>query len=342
MSADGSGAPQRNTDTEVGAGLAAIAAAMQDTRAEEAKARRRSGWGVWIWRGFLITLFLGTMVSALVRQAPVAGDQIARFTVEGVITDDPKRDALLRKIAEEDNVKALIVRINSPGGTTTGGEALYASLREVAESKPVVAVMGEVAASAGYLTAVAADHVIARGNTITASIGVIFTAPNFHELLENVGISVVELKSGVRKAVPSPYTPVDPAALQFERELVDDSFDWFIGLVQDRRGLDDEALAQVRDGRVLTGRLAEKAGLVDAIGGQVEAVDWLENDQGLTADLPVVDRKIPEERQGLFQTVGSWLGVDPMAGPAAQLAASPLAQRAERVLGGPSLMSVVD
>lgn len=337
--------PQIGAETEnpaptesVAASIAAMAAVMERTRRDEARTRFWSALRTWFWRGLVALLLLAALVGSAIDANTVLGDQIARYDVEGLITDDPDRDALLAKIAKEDHVKALIVRINSPGGTTTGGEALYQSLRGVAEKKPVVAVMGEVAASAGYITALAADHVVARGNTITASVGVIFTAPNFHELMQKVGISVVELKSGVNKAEPSPYKPVDPEALVLERELVDDSFEWFLGLVKERRDPSAATLGRIRDGRVLTGRMAKEEGLVDVIGGQDAAVAWLESERGVAKDLPVVERTVKKPETGLFgQLVEGAIG-----GAGGLFEGGAVGAKMERVLGGPALLSVID
>ncbi|MEL6978775.1 MAG: signal peptide peptidase SppA [Pseudomonadota bacterium] len=327
------GAAQRD---ELAASVAAIAASMDRTREDQARERRRVWWRTWLFRGVIILLVIFGAVGASVNEdVVVAGDHIARFTVEGVITDDPQRDALLAKIAEEDRVKALIVRINSPGGTTTGGEALYESLRRVAERKPVVAVMGEVAASAGYIVALASDHMIARGNSLTGSIGVIFTAPNVHGLLENIGVSVIELKSGERKAEPSPYKPVDPSALTFEAELIQDSFDWFIGLVKERRAPSAETLAEISDGRVLTGRMAAEAGLVDALGGEKDAIEWLSAEREVDTSLPVLEREVPPEDPSLVESLfGS------SAGALLGLAGDGFAARVGLALEGPALLSV--
>lgn len=334
------GAEGKSSDKDgVAAGVAAIAASMERARIDERRQRRGAAWTAWIWRGFFILIVLAAMLAPAVKDAPVIGDQIARYTVEGVITDDPKRDALMKKIANEDRVKALIIRVNSPGGTTTGGEALFQSIRAVASKKPVVAVMGEVAASAGYIAAMAGDHIVARGNSITASVGVIFTAPNFYKLMENVGVAVVELKSGERKAEPSPYKPVDESKLAFERELIDDTFNWFIGLVKERRSPSEAVLAEIRDGRVLTGRMAAEAGLVDVIGGENEAVAWLETEKQVAADLPIVDRKISKDDEGLSGLLGSALGFEDGL---AALAGGDVAARLKRLFGGPTLLSILD
>ncbi|MBX2855924.1 MAG: signal peptide peptidase SppA [Rhodobacteraceae bacterium] len=288
--------------------LALFSAAQEaaNTAAEEKRRlRRRLFW----WRLGALALAVVLIVSVIASRDGGQREHIARVDVLGVILDDRARDDLLLNIADNDAAKALIVRIDSPGGTTVGGEAIFESLRKVSEKKPVVAVLGEVAASGGYIAALAADRIIARGNTITASIGVIFTAPNFSGALEKLGIEVVEVKSGAQKAEPSPYKPVDPAVLEADRALIDDSFDWFLGLVRDRRDLTDIQLAEVRDGRILTGRLALEEGLIDQLGGEADAIAWLRSERGVPDDLPVVDHApLDPERGFLGQLVDDAFG----------------------------------
>ncbi len=307
---------------------AALAAAL-DQALQTQRLRRSRFW----WR-LIALIFVGLFALGALAAggSGVSRDHIARFDVEGVIADDPKRDALLRELAEDDNVKAVIVRINSPGGTTVGGEALYEQLRAVAEAKPTVAVMSEVAASAGYITALAADRIVARGNTITASVGVIFTSPNFSEVLDTVGVEVVELKSGARKAEPSPFKPVDVDQLDVERALIEDSFNWFIGLVEERRKIDAATRNLIRDGRILSGRQALAAGLVDEIGGREQAMAWLAAERDVDRDLPVIQRKVEEEPQGLLTRL--------LEGSAAALGL-PLSVGQGGVWVGPRLVSTV-
>ena len=132
----------------------------------------------------------------------------------------------------------MILRIDSPGGTTAGSEAIYEEIRaSSAKDKPVVAVMDTVAASGGYITAIAADHIVARGNTITGSIGVIFSFPEVSQLLDTLGIKMEEIKSGDLKAEPSPYKPVPEKAREVSKAMVQDGFEWFTGLVAERRKL---------------------------------------------------------------------------------------------------------
>ena len=274
-------------------------AAAVDIVLEARALRRRLFW----WRLGGVALVLLAVLGALLSSDEKASPHVARFEVFGIIVDDPARDALLDQIAEDENAKALIVRIDSPGGTTVGGEALYESLRAVAEKKPVVAVMGEVAASAGYITAMAADHIVARGNSITASIGVIYQAPNFSGAMEAVGLQMVEVKSGTQKAEPSPYQPLDPAKLAPERALIDDGFDWFLGLVRERRNVSEQQVNQIRDGRILTGRMAMEVGLVDELGGQEKGLAWLETEHEIDPELDVIDWTLEEPERGFWEAL---------------------------------------
>ena len=141
--------------------------------------------------------------------ASFAPQQIARIAIEGTITDDRDQLAMLKKIKDAKHVDGVLVFVNSPGGTTTGGESLYGALREVAEKKPVVAQFGTVAASAGYIVGLGTDHIVARGNTITGSVGVLAQWPEVSELLSKLGVKFNEVKSGELKAAPNPFRAGD-------------------------------------------------------------------------------------------------------------------------------------
>lgn len=255
--------------------------------------RRRSRRKLAFWRIAAIVLFLVTVLALVPWRSALGpdrgGDHVARIQIDGVIVDDSKRTETIRKLAERESVKALIVDIASPGGTVVGSEALYESLRHVAAKKPVVAVVGEIAASGGYIAAIGADHIVTRQNTITGSIGVISQVPNVTGLLDKLGVEVREVKSSPLKAQPSPFTDPSEDAIEALDALIEDSYAWFRDLVAERRGLEGEALARVADGRVFTGRQAQERGLVDAIGAEPEARDWLASTHEVSADLKVRD-----------------------------------------------------
>ncbi len=276
---------------------------------------------LWFWRVVAAVAIAVIAYAGLRGPAGPSGPHIVRHAVLGLIADDPDRDRMFERIAEDDRVSALILRINSPGGTTVGAEALYESIRLVSARKPVVAIMGEAAASGGYIAAIAADRVIARGNTITASIGVIAQYPDVSRLLDTVGVTMREVKSSPLKAAPSPFAPPSEAALEVERAMVADSYAWFRALVAERRGLSGAALDRVSDGRVMTGRQALDQGLVDAIGGEREARAWLET-QGIESGLEVVDVEAEREKPSLLDLIASTLGGD-AGGALARLASGP-------------------
>jgi protease-4 len=189
----------------------------------------------------------------------------------------------------------MILRVNSPGGTVVASEVIYDAVRAVAERKPVVVVMDEIAASGGYVAALAGERIFARGNTLTGSIGVVMEAPNIGGLLDKIGIDVTRVKSGPLKAEPSLIEPPDPQALRAQEELIADTFAWFRALVAERRGLDGAALARVTDGRVFTGRQALDLGLIDGVGDEDMGLDWLAAKHGIDRDILVIDRRWGQE-----------------------------------------------
>jgi protease-4 len=184
------------------------------------------------------------------------------------------------------------VHINSPGGTTAGSEQLYDALMRLKAKKPLVVVVEGLAASGGYITAIAADHIVAQQSSLVGSIGVLFQYPNFTELLKTVGVKVEEVKSSPLKAAPNGFEPTSPEARAALDALVKDSYAWFRGLVKERRGMDDGLLEKVADGRVFTGRQAVDLKLVDQLGDEKTAVAWLVAQKGVKKDLPVRDFKL--------------------------------------------------
>lgn len=270
--------------------------------------RRRLKRQVHVWRMLAILLAVAAILAIGARAVIETRDYVARITVSGVIVEDKKRNKALDDAADDADVKALIVVINSPGGTVVGAEQLYARLRDVAKKKPVVVSMGTLATSAGYYIALGADRIFAHEGTITASIGVIFQATDMTVLLEKIGIKVEAIKSGAVKASPNPFEKTSPEARAVIDALVKDSFDQFLGLVRDRRKLGDEQIKAIADGRVVTGRQAKALGLVDELGGQDAARTWLTRERKIDQNLKVkdIDPKDPFEWGGLFGSVFGW------------------------------------
>ena len=176
------------------------------------------------------------------------------------------------------------MHINSPGGTTAGSEQLYDSLVRLKAKKPLVVVVEGLAASGGYIAALAADHIIAQQSSLVGSIGVLFQFPNFTELMKTVGVKVEEVKSSPLKAAPNGFEPTSPEARAALDALVKDSYAWFRGLVKERRGMDEALLEKVADGRVFTGRQAVELKLIDQLGDEKTAVAWLVAEKKIKSD----------------------------------------------------------
>jgi protease-4 len=257
--------------------------------------RRRMRRKLTFWRvaAFLVAIVAIVGVAATVaRRSDLAvaagGDYIARIKITGLIRNDEDRVEALEKLAKS-GVKGVVVHIDSPGGTTAGSEQLHNSLRLVAAAKPMVVVVDGLAASGGYIAAMSAEHIVAQQTSLVGSIGVLFQYPNFSEVLKTIGVKVEEIKSSPLKAAPNGFEPTSPEARAAIEALVKDSYAWFRDMVKDRRKMDDELLQRVADGRVFTGRQGVELKLVDELGNEKTAVDWLTKEKGLKPDTPVRD-----------------------------------------------------
>jgi protease IV len=261
--------------------------------------RRRLRGKLTLWRGLAIAAAIAALGAVTFSNRSAVGGsfgmkvapQIARIAIEGVITEDREQLKMLTRIAEAKHVKGLVVFVNSPGGTTTGGEALYEALRKISETKPVVAQFGTVAASAGYIVGLGTDHIVARGNTITGSVGVIMQWPEVSELLGKIGVKMNEIKSGELKASPSPFKPVDEPSRKVAEQMIMEGQKWFLGLVKERRGVVTAQIGGLEQGRIFSGREAQTLKLVDEIGGEAEALRWLETKKNVAPNLKLVDWK---------------------------------------------------
>lgn len=234
---------------------------------------------------------LGVLASPAGQIALTGSSAIARVKIDGLIRSDQTRVEALERL-EKSSAAAVIVHINSPGGTTAGSEQLYDALVRLKAKKPLVVVVEGLAASGGYIAALASDQIIAQQTSLVGSIGVLFQIPNVTDLLKTVGVKVEEVKSSPLKAAPNGYEPTSPEARAALDALVKDSYAWFRGLVKERRGMDDATLQTVADGRVFTGRQAVGLKLVDQLGDEKTAVAWLVAQKKIGSDLPVRDFKL--------------------------------------------------
>jgi protease-4 len=255
--------------------------------------RRRMRRKLTLWRVFAVLLAICTVVAVgLATRTPGSGvfasGSIARVTINGLIRTDRERVEALERLAKSP-AKAVIVHINSPGGTTAGSEELHDSLMRLREEKPIVVVVDGLAASGGYIAALGGDRIVAQETSLVGSIGVLFQYPNVAELLKTIGVQVETIKSSPLKAAPSGFEPTSPEARAAVEEVVMDSYAWFKNLVQTRRQLDDAMLAKVADGRVFTGRQGLALKLVDELGDEKTAVAWLAKEKNIDPKTPVRD-----------------------------------------------------
>lgn len=253
--------------------------------------RRRLKRRLLLWRVVALLAVVGALLLAVDRdgELKLARDHVARLTLSGTITEDRKMVEALAALAKDPTAKALLVVIDSPGGTVSGGESLHHAIARVGREMPVVAVMGATAASAGYMVALPAERIFAREATLTGSIGVKLMLPEFSGLLEKLGVGDNSLASGPLKDEPSLSRPMSPAGRAAMQGIIDDMHAQFTAMVAAGRKMDPARVAELADGRAYTGRQALKLGLIDAIGGEREAREWLAETKNVPATLPARD-----------------------------------------------------
>jgi protease-4 len=273
--------------------------------------RRRMRRKLTFWRTSAVLIALLALIAVAVALVPDSrwlprGNYIARVKVQGLIRGNPDRVAALERLAKS-RARAVIVHIDSPGGTTAGAEQLYDSLRALQAKKPMVVVVDGVAASGAYIAALSGEHIIAQDTSLVGSIGVLFQYPNFSEILKTIGVKVEEVKSSPLKAAPSAFEPTSAEARAAIEAIVLDSYAWFRGLVKDRRKMNDAQLAAVADGRVFTGRQGVGLKLIDSLGNEKTALAWLEKEKKVPADTPVRDYSLqPRFSELSFLHVAAW------------------------------------
>ena len=271
--------------------------------------RRRLKRRLTVWRLAALASVFTLAFIALFRADLITGhDHVAEIGVTGLIVDDDDRSEFLRKVADDGHAKALIVNINSPGGTTVGGETLYNDIRRVAEKKPVVGVIRTLGTSAAYLVATATDHIISAESSLTGSIGVLIQTAQFTGLLEKIGITAEAIKSSPLKNTPSPLEPLTEESRAATQAVIDDTQAWFVGIVAARRDFPEEKIQQVSDGRVFTGRQALQVGLVDEIGGRHEARAWLDRTHNISSSLPLLKIDQQPVAQGFIEKIVNLVG----------------------------------
>lgn len=238
--------------------------------------------------GFLVFLIFFGATSAVGRGFSPFRDRVGVVPIKGVIMESKSAVDLINRYGEDSRVKAIVVRIDSPGGGVAPSQEIFDALSAVKKKKKVVASMGSVAASGGYYIACAADRIVANPGTLTGSIGALMHFANVEELLKKVGLKSAVIKSGKYKdigALTREMTPEERALLQ---GVVDDIYDQFLGTVSASRNISVEELRPVADGRIFTGRQALKMRLVDELGDMERSVDVAANLAGIKKGKPEV------------------------------------------------------
>lgn len=255
------------------------------------------------WRTLAFGLGLVSLIVFAERytgvESALQGDHIARVSLEDVIYDDIKRHEMLQEIAEDDRVKAVILRVDSPGGTTVGSEQVYQDLRTIAKKKPVVCTMRTYATSGGYLSAIGADYIFANRGTLTGSVGVIMQTAEVSELINKLGVKPITVRTGEMKAAPSPFETFTPKQRVVIEGVINDFFGYFVDLVKKRRKLTDDQISIIRDGRVVSAGEALKLGLIDAIGNESDAVAWLAKEHKIDPELEIIEAEPKEDEPAL-------------------------------------------
>ncbi len=263
------------------------------------------------WRVLAVVALVLAAIVAVPHGHRLGSAQIARYAINGVIGDGREQVEALDALRNDASVRGVLLHLDTPGGAVGGGEGIHAALQLLAAAKPVVAVMDGTAASAGYMIAVAAPHIVARESTLTGSIGVILELGDVSGLLDKLGIRADPLVSGPLKGQPSFTAPLSAPGRQYLQGLVMDLYDQFVGIVASGRHMNTDKVRQLADGRAYTGRQALGLGLIDEIGGEQQALHWMQTQRHLDAALPVrdVDRGGWLNRMSKAGTADSLLGL---------------------------------
>ncbi len=265
------------------------------------------------WRIFTFVVIGILLISALgglggiKKINSISSPYIARISLDGVIYRDKDREEILAELKEDKNVKAIILNVNSPGGTAVGGETIYQILKDINKTKPIATVMGSMATSAGYMITLGTEQVFAHNGTITGSIGVIMQIPNFSEAADKLGIRFDHIKTSPLKGSPSPFEEKNEAAYKVIEDMMQDFYGYFKQLVKTERKLNEEDFKYVIDGKVLSGKAALERNLIDQIGTEKDALNWLIANGKLSKDIEVVDVDLFKPQTAYSKFLGSFL-----------------------------------
>ncbi len=279
---------------------------MTEESAKSPRVTRQRRWP-WIVGGLVLVLLMvcGTCMGGLpllwysVLSAGGSGDAVAIIRVEGSIGESSTLSPFgggvyseeiinyIHRADQDPSVKAIVVRINSPGGAVVASDEIHSELRKV--DKPVIASMGDVAASGGYYIACAADRIFANPATLTGSIGVYSQIPNAEELMKKLGVEVVIIRGGSSKAAGNPFEKMSEEDMAIIQAMVDEIHEMFINLVAEERDMPVEKVRELADGRGYTGQQALELGLIDELGNLPEAIEYAAQAGGITGEPRIID-----------------------------------------------------
>ena len=217
---------------------------------------------------------------------------VAKISIQGIIQDRNDIIDQLDSLNKDTNVKGLITIINSPGGTYVGSKEVYDSIESISKKIPTVVYMKEMATSGGYLASLSSDKIFGNEGTITGSVGVILQSADISELLNKLGINPVIIKSGELKAVPNPAEQIDEKKLKYLEDVIKVMQKEFLQLVKGKRDISDATLRLISDGRIFTGKQAKDLKLIDEIGNENDALNWLKKEAGVKDDVDIKDLSI--------------------------------------------------
>lgn len=245
--------------------------------------------------GIFVGVGLAMMAGIVGDEARPTGARVGVVPVEGFLADARDAVSALEEFTEDDEIKSIVLRVESPGGVVAPAQEIHDQVAKSAKVKPVICSFGSVAASGGYYLSAPATKILANPGTVTGSIGVIFQLQNYRLLMDKVGLRAESIKSGPYKDTGNPMRDMSDRERAVIQGLVDDIFDQFVGAVAQGRELANEAVLELADGRIYTGRQALELGLVDQLGGYVDAVELAGELGGISGKPEVELWKKPEE-----------------------------------------------
>ncbi|NDD48740.1 MAG: signal peptide peptidase SppA [Alphaproteobacteria bacterium] len=253
----------------------------------ETKGYRRR---LFFWRAIsFITVAIIVYLSLENQEKSSSNDYIANYNISGLLISADEIIEDLEELKSNNEVNSIIISVDSPGGTTVSAEEIYLKLKEVSLVKPTAIVMRNIATSGAYLLSLGGDVIFSRENTITGSIGVLLQWARVDEALSKLGIEVNEVKSGKLKAEPDFFGEIDEEAQQVTKEIIDETFEWFMRIVKVERNLNPSEIYTISDGRIFTGRQAIELNLVDEIGDKNDAKIWLVENKEIDLNSPIID-----------------------------------------------------